>query len=134
MSGQGQVEGSVQVKGRIEFTLTEKSSDYVTAKMPIQAGMLNPFGTVHAGATLWFADVTATTLGIEGIHTAEGMKGFPLAINLYANLTASCKEGVLHARAEYVKRGKSVSVVRTTVTDDDGRLIAEVTTSHIPSK
>jgi uncharacterized protein (TIGR00369 family) len=128
------MERNVKVNGQIEFTLTEKSPDHVTAEMPIQAGMLNPFGTVHAGATLWFADVTATALGLEGIHTAEGMKGFPLAINLNANLTGSCKEGTLHARAEYVKRGKSVSVVRTTVIDDDGRLIAEVTTSHIPSK
>jgi 1,4-dihydroxy-2-naphthoyl-CoA hydrolase len=128
------MERNVQVKGQIEFTITEKSSDHVTAEMPVQAGMLNPFGTVHAGATLWFADVTATALGLEGIHTAEGMKGFPLAINLNASLTGSSREGTLHARAEYVKRGKSVSVVRTTVTDDDGRLIAEVTTSHIPSR
>jgi 1,4-dihydroxy-2-naphthoyl-CoA hydrolase len=128
------METNVKVTGQIEFTITEKSSDHVTAEMPIRAGMLNPFGTVHAGATLWFADVTATALGLEGIHAAEGMKGFPLAITLNANLIRSSKEGTLHARAEYVKRGKSVSVVRTTVTDHDGRLIAEVTTSHIPSR
>ena len=30
--------------------------------MPIKAGMLNPFGTVHAGAMLWLADVTGTAL------------------------------------------------------------------------
>ena len=32
--------------------------------MPIGDGMLNPFGTVHAGALLWFADVVATVLAI----------------------------------------------------------------------
>lgn len=124
----------MQINGHIEFTITEKTSDQVTAEMPIQAGILNPFGTVHAGATLWFADVTATTLVIEGFDATEGMKGFPLAINLIANLTGNSKEGIFHARAKYVKRGKAVSIVRTTVTDNNDILIAEVTTSHIPSK
>lgn len=124
----------MQINGQIEFSITEKTSDHVTAEMPIQAGILNPFGTVHAGATLWFADVTATALAIEGINTAEGMKGFPLAINLNANLTGNSTEGIFYARATYVKQGKAVSIVRTIVTDNNGRLIAEVTTSHIPSK
>jgi hypothetical protein len=42
----------VKIDGQIEFTITERSLDQVTAEMPIQAGILNPFGTVHAGATL----------------------------------------------------------------------------------
>jgi 1,4-dihydroxy-2-naphthoyl-CoA hydrolase len=33
-----------------------------------------------------------------------------------------------------VKKGKTVSVVRTTVTGDDGKLIADVTTSHVLSR
>ncbi|MCB2145309.1 MAG: PaaI family thioesterase [Deltaproteobacteria bacterium] len=123
----------MQINGQIEFTITEKTSDHVTAEMPIQAGILNPFGTVHAGATLWFADVTATVLVLESFDATEGMKGFPLAINLNAHLTGNSKKGIFHAQAKYVKRGKSVSIVRTTVTDNNGRLVAEVTTSHVPS-
>ncbi len=122
-----------QYAGQIKFTITEQAPDRVTAEMPIQAGILNPFGTVHAGATLWLADVTATSLVLEGRNTTKSMAGFPLAISLNANLTGNQSEGTFRAQATYVKRGKSVSIVRTTVTGRDGRLIAEVTTSHVAS-
>ncbi len=124
----------MQRTGSIEFTITEREPDRVNAIMPIQEGILNPFGTVHAGATLWLADVTATVLVLEGTDPTEGMQGFPLAINLNANLIGNSRHGRFHAQAQFVKRGKSVSVVRTTVTDDKGLLIADVTTSHVPSK
>lgn len=50
----------MKVHGSIEFTVTEQSPERVVAEMPIQAGIKNPFGTVHAGAVLWFADVTTS--------------------------------------------------------------------------
>lgn len=37
---------------------------------------------VHAGAILWFADVTASVLVLGDAPAAEGMKGFPLAITI----------------------------------------------------
>ncbi len=119
--------------GTIEFSIVAHSPDEVAAEMPITAGILNPYGTVHAGATLWFADVTATTLVLEGKDASKGMKGFPLAINLSANLAGNQSDGVFLATARYVKRGKTVSIVRTTVSGKDGRLIADVTTSHVAS-
>jgi len=119
--------------GNIEFTILNRTADEVTAEMPVTAGILNPFGTVHAGATLWFADVTATMLVLEGRDATAGMKGFPLAINLNAHLAGNQSTGAFLATARYVKRGKTVSVVRTTVTGKEGRLIAEVTTSHVAS-
>lgn len=63
-----------------------------------------------------------------------GGSGFPLAINLSAALTGNQKDGSFTATSQYVRKGRSLSVVRTTVTGDDGRLIADVTTSHVPAK
>ena len=120
--------------GNVAFTIVAQSADEVSAEMPIQAGIRNPFGTVHAGALLWFADVTATMLVLAGREASAGMAGFPLAINLNANLAGNQSEGVLRAVARYVKRGKSVSIVRTTVTGDAGKLITDVTTSHVASR
>ena len=124
----------MQVKGNIEFTITQKTVDKVMAEMPVQAGILNPFGIVNAGAILWFADVSASVLVLEGTTMSEGMKGFPLAINLNANLVGNSKTGTFIANAEFVKKGRTVSVVRTLVTDLEGKLIAEVTTNHVLSK
>lgn len=120
--------------GEIAFTVTDRQEDHVGAEMPVQPGIMNPFGTVHAGAMLWFADVTATHLVLGGEEVTRGMEGFPLAINLNANLAGNQKEGTLHARAEFVKKGRTVSIVRTRVTGDGGRLLADVTTSHVASR
>ena len=124
----------MQVNGNIEFNITQKTAKTVVAHMPVQAGILNPFGIVNAGAILWFADVSASILVLEGTTMSEGMAGFPLAINLNANLVGNSKTGTFIANAEFVKKGRTVSVVRTLVTDLDGKLIAEVTTNHVLSK
>jgi len=120
-------------QGSIEFTVTERGPDRVVSEMAIAAGIRNPFGVVHAGAILWFADVTATLLVIGDAIPAEGMKGFPLAINLSANFLSNQPEGVLTAVASFVKKGRTVSVVRTEVRGVDHRVIADVTTSHVLS-
>jgi 1,4-dihydroxy-2-naphthoyl-CoA hydrolase len=124
----------VQYQGSIDFTVTERSPDRVVAEMPVTAGIKNPFGVVHAGAMLWFADVIATMLVMGPADPTEGMKGFPLAITLNANFLGNQADGAFKAVATFVKRGRLVSVVRTVVSGADERLIAEVTTSHVLSK
>ena len=124
----------MKVEGSIEFTITERSEQRVVSEMPIQDGIKNPYGVVHAGAILWFADVTATVLLMGPEPAAEGMKGFPLAITLNANFLGNQGEGSFTAVATFVKRGRTVSVVRTAVSGAGDKLIADVTTSHVVSR
>ncbi len=118
-------------QGTIRFTLLSQSSDEVTSKMPVEKGILNPFGIANAGAIIWFADVTASVLLLESSNPQEGMKGFPLAININANLMGNAKNGNFFATSNYIKKGRTVSVVRTLVTDDEQNVIADVTTNHV---
>ena len=120
-------------QGSIEFTVTERGPDRVVSEMPIGPGMKNPFGVVHAGAILWFADVTATVLVREAKAT-EGVAAFPLAISLNANFLSNQPDGSLTAISSFVKKGRTVSVVRTGVYGAGDKLIADVTTSHVLAK
>ena len=122
------------IHGSITFAITERSDERVVAEMPIAGGITNPYGVVHAGAMLWMADVTATVLVMGPDPPSEGGAGFPLAINLTANFLANQREGSFKAVATYVKRGRTVSVVRTIVSGADDKLIADVTTSHVRAK
>ena len=124
----------MKVEGNIEFTIIDQTAEQVISEMPVQPGILNPFGVVHAGAILWLADVTATVLAMGSLHFGEGMSGFPLAISLNANFTGNQKTGKFRAVASFVKKGKTVSVVRTTVYSESGKLIADVSTSHVASR
>ena len=121
----------MRVQGQIDFTITERTDEQFVAEMPIIDGIKNPFGTVHAGAILWFADVAV--LAMNSSTAGEGMKGFALAISLNANLLGNQKEGTFRATSSFVKRGKLVSVARTVVTGADSKLIADVTASHVLS-
>jgi uncharacterized protein (TIGR00369 family) len=119
--------------GAIAFTIVEQDADHVLARMTVDDGIRNPFGTVHAGAMIWLADVVATTLAIgEGGIAPEG-KGFPLAIDLHAAIVGNQRSGELLAEARLVRRGRRVTVVRTRVTGDGGKLLLDLTTTHIPA-
>jgi 1,4-dihydroxy-2-naphthoyl-CoA hydrolase len=122
-----------EVHGTLDFTIEERSDGQVVGVMPVKPGMLNPYGVVHAGALLWFADVCATVLALGGAEAQPGGSGFPLAIHLSAAFLGNQQDGALEARAVFVKRGRRVSVVRTTVSGAGGRLLADVTTTHVPA-
>ncbi|WP_029891215.1 PaaI family thioesterase [Polycyclovorans algicola] len=123
----------MDVAGTINFRIVEQHDDQVVGEMPLDTGLLNPFGTVHAGAILWFADVCATALAFGNRDMTEGISGFPLAVSLNANLLGNQKSGTFRATARFVKKGRRLTVVRTSVTGADGRIIAEVTTTHVPA-
>lgn len=123
----------MKIHGEIEFTITERTGERVRGEMPITTGILNPFGIAHAGALLWFADVCATLLAAGPVEFTPGAAGFPLGINLSASFIGNQSDGVVEASAVFVKRGRRLNVVRTTVTGVGGRLLADVTTSHIPA-
>lgn len=124
----------MRIQGEIDFTLTEWTAERVQGEMPVTQGIKNPFGVAHAGAILWFADVAATALVMGPGEAKEGMKGFPLAISLNANFIGNQTSGAFKAESVFVKRGKTVSVVRTTVRGEGDKLVADVTTSHVLSK
>ncbi|WP_020674819.1 PaaI family thioesterase [Geopsychrobacter electrodiphilus] len=125
----------MKIEGKIAFEVVEQTPEQVISEMPILAGVLNPYGVVNAGAILWFADITATLLVMgPSSRPTEGMAGFPLAITLNANFVSNQKEGTFKAVATYVKKGKKVNVVRTIIYGKKDRLIADVTTNHVPAK
>ena len=124
----------MEFEGTIRFSIIEQNRDRVVGEMPIHQGIKNPYGNVHVGAILWLADVCATVLVLGSPHATEGEKGFPLAINLSGNFAGNQTEGAFRAVSSFVKRGKTVTIVRTTVYGENDRLIADVTTNHVKAR
>ena len=105
----------MEFEGSINFSILEQTKDMVIGEMPIHTRIKNPYGVVHVGAMLWSADVCVTVLVLGSPQAAEGQKGFLLAINLNSNFAGNQSEGTFKAVSSFVKRGKTASIVRTTV-------------------
>ena len=123
-----------QYGGHIRFHTETVGPGETRGMMPVQEGILNPFGTVHAGALIWFADVCATRLALQGVEPHGGMSGFPLSINMTAQLLQNVTSGTLMARSSFVRRGRTIQTVRTEVKSDTGLLLLDLTSSHVASR
>lgn len=120
--------------GQIELDITAVSENEAEGEMQVTSAMLNPFGKIHAGALVWFADVVATNLLLGGEPMTEGMDSFPVAVNLSAQLLTNRQEGRLLARSTWLRRGRRVSTVRTQVTDDKGAVLLDLTSTHVSAR
>ena len=119
--------------GNIEFYIEERNEDYVISKMSVSEGGCNPFGTIQAGAMIWLADVTASVLAIGSREIGPDGKGFPLAVNIQTNLLSNQRDGEIKAEARFVRKGRSIIVIRTRIIGSEERLLAEVTSTHVPA-
>lgn len=117
--------------GQIAFDITAVSEGEAEGEMTVQPGILNAFGTVHAGALVWFADAVASSLVLGGEPVAEGGEGLPVAVTLNGQLLAACRGGVLVAQSRWVGRGPRLATVRTEVRDADGQLLLDLTSTHL---
>lgn len=60
----------------LPFSILEQTQDKVVGEMPIHSDIKNPYGVVHVGAMLWFADVCATVLMLDLLRQPKARKGF----------------------------------------------------------
>jgi uncharacterized protein (TIGR00369 family) len=119
--------------GHIDFSIEERREDCVISRMPISEGVRNPLGLVQAGAMIWLADVTASVLAIGTRKIGPDGKGFPLAVDLHVTLLGNQRDGEIQAEARFIRKGERLLVIRTRLTGEENRLLAEVTSTHIPA-
>jgi 1,4-dihydroxy-2-naphthoyl-CoA hydrolase len=83
---------------------------------------------------IWIADVTASVLAIEGQTIGDDGKGFSLAIDIHTSLVSNQRDGEIRAEARFVRRGRNVVFIRTRITGNGDKLLAEVATTHIKAR
>ncbi len=103
------------------------------ARVVLEDHHKQPRGAVHGGILLSLADNTATILANRVNGVGGSLPGFMVTVDLHAVLLANVNEGEIVATARVVRRGRRVTVIRTEVTGGDGRVLTEVTTTHIPT-
>lgn len=119
--------------GTLGTHFVEVSAERAVAELGFKAGISQMTGLFHAGAIISLADEACTAFAAAHAMGNGGwdQARFPLTIQLSANLLANTNRGRIIAEAIPIHRGRTTIVVKSTVRDDDGRLLAHVVATHV---
>lgn len=104
----------------------------VSARVTIEPHHCNPTGNINGGVFLTMADNVSTGAANRAYFAKTGERKFMVGVDLHAVMLANQQGGSVRAVAAPVRVGRRITVIRTQVWGDDNRLLAEVTTTHVP--
>jgi uncharacterized protein (TIGR00369 family) len=93
----------------------------------------NPTGNVNGGVLVSLADNLSTGTASRAYFAKTGERKFLVGVDLHAVMLANRQGGTIRAIARPVPVGRRVTVIRTEVRGDGDLLLAEVTTTHVPT-
>jgi 1,4-dihydroxy-2-naphthoyl-CoA hydrolase len=94
--------------------------DFIEATMPVD-NKLQPMGLLHGGASLALAE----TIASGGSYLLVNPEKYDvLGLQVSGNHISSVSDGVLHARADIVHRGKKTHVWDVKIKSGNGKLIS----------
>ncbi len=102
----------------IEFI--DYGRDFVEAKMPVDAGKLQPGGTLRGGASLALAETVA---GCGSFLLVDRATYSVFGLQVTGNHLAVMRKGHLIARAELVHQGKTTHIWDVNIVSDRGTRI-----------
>ena len=105
----------------------------VTARIRIEPHHCNPTGNINGGVIISLADNISTGAANRAYLSKTGERKFLVGVDLHAVMLANQQGGSIRGVAVPVRVGRRVTVIRTQVWGDDDKLLAEVTTTHVPT-
>ena len=104
-----------------------------SARIRIEAHHCNPTGNINGGVIISLADNISTGAANHAYLQKMGERKFLVGVDLHAVMLANQQGGTIHATATPIRVGRRITVIRTQVWGDGDRLLAEVTTTHVPT-
>ena len=117
----------------VGFEPGESDAAHTVGHLTAQPHHLNPTGAIHGGALIGLADSTATRMANAAQAGGPNEGRFMSGIDMHATFLSNQQGGSVTATARPVRVGRRVTVIRTQVTGQDGKLLLELTTTHIPT-
>ena len=106
--------------GYTNMKIEKISPECSEISMKITHGVTNLMGMVHGGMLYALADV------VTGLAArADGRKYVTQSAHI--NFIRNVSEGTVYAKGILIRRGRSITIVRSEVTDEKGDLLADVT-------
>lgn len=115
----------------LEIHFTDFGDGFLEATMPVSSKVHQPYGILHGGASIALAETVGSVLSATSIDTKEFKS---VGMQVTANHLRPKREGLLTARAEFIKKGRTVHLIKIEIKDEEGQAICycQLTTSIVP--
>lgn len=105
----------------LDIEFVDVGQDFITAKMPVNSKVYQPYGILHGGATAALAETVGSCASAFFIdRETQIVKGIELSINHLK----SKKEGVVFGIAKPIHKGKTTHLWEIRIEDEDQNLIS----------
>jgi len=102
--------------GHIGIEIMEVGKNFVSGRMPVDERTTQPYGLLHGGASVAFAESLGS---LAGSFHVDLEKEAVVGIEINANHLKSVRSGWVYGKATPVKIGKRIQVWNINITNED---------------
>lgn len=115
----------------LEIQFSDVGEDFIEATMPVGPKVHQPYGIMHGGASIALAETVGSVLSAISVDTSQ-FKSVGMQMN--ANHIRPKKDGMVTARAEFVRKGRTTHLIKIEIKDEEGKLLTycHLTNSIVP--
>jgi|SRR5690606_387883 len=116
----------------LEIRFSDVGEDFIEATMPVTPKVHQPYGILHGGASIALAETVGSVLSAVSIDTAKFKS---VGMQMIANHLRPKRDGIITARAEFIKKGRTVHLVKIEIRDEENQLVCycHLTNSIVPN-
>ncbi|MFC0343397.1 PaaI family thioesterase [Epilithonimonas hispanica] len=111
----------------LTITYTDVSDEHLSATMPVNSRVHQPYGIMHGGASCVLAETLGSCLSLINLDTS---KFVPVGTNINSNHLKAIREGIVTGTAKFIRKGNTMHVSQIEIRDEKGHLINHTTMTN----
>ncbi len=111
----------------LHIIFTDVTEETLTATMPVNPRVHQPYGIMHGGASCVLAETLGSCLSVLHVDIE---KFAPVGTNINSNHLRSKKEGLVTGTAKFIRKGRTMHVSEIEIRDEKGELINHTTMTN----
>jgi len=111
----------------LAITYTDVSDVHLSATMPVNSRVHQPYGIMHGGASCVLAETLGSCLSLINLDTS---KFVPVGTNINSNHLRAIREGIVTGTAKFIRKGNTMHVSQIEIRDEKGHLINHTTMTN----
>ena len=111
----------------LNIKFTDVDDESLTAVMPVEPRVHQPYGILHGGASVALAETLGSCLSV--LHV-DMEKVAPVGTNINSNHIRAIRTGTVTGKATFIRKGNTVHVSQIEIRDAKGHLINHTTMTN----